>query len=241
MTQRAHILPALAVALAIVLLSSCSSRKKVPVSPEFQEITTSSNPVVREALTWLGTPYGYGCSERGKATDCSGMVWQVHRKFGIELPRNSSAQADKCRVIKQKEMAEGDLVFFNIHGSRISHVGIYVGDGQFIHASTRKGVIISRLSEPYYASRFHSARRVNKRRESERPEPTPIPVPTTIPEPVPLPEPLPAPLPAPVADTLRDTVPAPLPVILPDTLPPQPERVPDGSIDSEVRNAFAIF
>lgn len=133
--------------------------------PKEKKKDTNSNKrksVVKEAHKWLGTPYAYGGKER-KGTDCSGMVMRVFQDAaGIKLPRSSREQCDFCKKIKRKELAPADLVFFvsKAGGSRISHVGVYIGNGEFIHSSTSKGVIISSLDEKYYQRHYHAAGRV---------------------------------------------------------------------------------
>lgn len=109
--------------------------------------------IVEEALTWLGTPYRYAGSEKGKGTDCSGMVLKVYEDIaGIKLPRNSKMQADNCKKIKSKDVKPGDLAFFATGKDRntISHVGIMIDEVQFIHASSKKGVVISDVTTDYY-------------------------------------------------------------------------------------------
>ncbi len=118
--------------------------------------------IEREARSWLGTKYRYGGKERS-GTDCSGMVMVVFEKAAdVKLPRDSRSQQAWCKPLRRSELAKGDLVFFasKSGGSRVSHVGIYLGDGDFIHASSSRGVIISNLSQDYYARHFHSAGRV---------------------------------------------------------------------------------
>ena len=119
--------------------------------------------VLADAKTWLGTPYRYGAMSRG-ATDCSGFVGQVYRKHGVRLPRTSTEQSHVGAQVSRGELKEGDLVFFRTRGSgRVSHVGIYVGGGRFIHASSGGGQVqISSLGESYYSRRFAGARRVAK-------------------------------------------------------------------------------
>ncbi|NYE56542.1 C40 family peptidase [Carboxydothermus ferrireducens] len=117
--------------------------------------------VVKIALSYLGTPYQWGASS-GSAFDCSGFTAFVYRQVGINLPHNSLAQYEVGEKIDKSELSPGDLVFFKTQGSSvINHVGIYIGDGQFIHASSGKDrVIISSLREGYYASRYAGAVRV---------------------------------------------------------------------------------
>ncbi len=115
--------------------------------------------LVDEAMTWLGTPYRYGGKDYS-GTDCSGMTMQVYNKaLGIAIPRNSAEQQKYCKTIKKGALSPGDLVFFctGKNKSRVSHVGIYIGQGQFIHSSSSKGVIISNIDERYYTSNYHSS------------------------------------------------------------------------------------
>ena len=116
-----------------------------------------------ELKQWLGTPYKYAASEKGRGTDCSGMVMEVYKKvFGIKLERNSAKIFEKnCREIGRHRLKEADLVFFNNGKSnRITHVGIYLKDGYFVHASSSRGVIVSHLTEKYYTTHFQCAGRV---------------------------------------------------------------------------------
>ena len=124
-------------------------------------ITVSARKIVAEARKWLGTPYKYGGNSK-KGTDCSGMVMKVFESKGIKLPRDSRSQQQHCLAIDKSSLQPGDLVFFasSVGGSRISHVGIYVGDDKFIHSSTSRGVITSSMSEDYYRRHYHSSGRV---------------------------------------------------------------------------------
>lgn len=123
----------------------------------------STDDLVREAERWLGTPYRYGGSEKGVGTDCSGLTMEIYRRVaGIKIPRNSAEQQKFCRPIGRDKLSAGDLVFFSSAKGRggVSHVGIYVDEGVFVHASSSRGVIASNLSETYYDTHFHSAGRV---------------------------------------------------------------------------------
>ncbi len=109
---------------------------------------------------YLGVRYRYGGT--GVAgMDCSGFVSRVYADaLDVKLPRSSSAQAKVGVAVSKANLKFGDLVFFKIRRNRISHVGIYVGDGNFVHASTKLGVIVSSLSEPYYKRTYATARRL---------------------------------------------------------------------------------
>lgn len=117
--------------------------------------------LLKRALALLGTPYRWG----GTATngfDCSGLVGYVFKTaLGIELPRVSRDMANSGERIDRSALTAGDIVFFKVHGKRVDHVGIYVGNGQFLHApSTGKDVMVSRLDQGYWSGKFMEARRV---------------------------------------------------------------------------------
>lgn len=117
------------------------------------------NDVVAYAYGLLGKPYVWGAIGPN-AFDCSGFTAYVYRHFGISLPHYTGSQIGIGQAVSRTNLSPGDLVFFNTYGS-ISHVGIYIGGGSFIHAgNSRTGVIISSMSEGYYAARFAGARRV---------------------------------------------------------------------------------
>ena len=94
--------------------------------------------------------------------DCSGLIQMVMQKWGTLLPRTATSQFKKGRPVAKVDLQEGDLVFFqNTYKKGISHVGIFIGDGKFVHAANaKKGVIVTPLDTPYYAHRFAGARRL---------------------------------------------------------------------------------
>lgn len=115
------------------------------------------------AMTLRDIRYRRGGSEPSTGFDCSGFVRYVYKHaLGKELPPNSASQYLTGTQIDRSEMKTGDLVFFRIKGKRVSHVGIYLGEGRFIHApSTGKRISVSELKEGYWAKRFVGAKRPN--------------------------------------------------------------------------------
>lgn len=124
--------------------------------------------ILSYARRWLGFPYHYGGSSP-KGFDCSGFTAFVFRFFGYDLPRSSVEQSNIGREIIREELVAGDLLFFRtLSSTRINHVGLYLGDGQFIHASSGRGrVIISPLNEGYYNGRFVKAVRIISSQHAE--------------------------------------------------------------------------
>lgn len=115
-----------------------------------------------EVADWMGVPYRYaGNSKRG--TDCSGFTAQIYKKvYKKKLERSSDDQRDKdSRKVSRRNLQEGDLVFFSSGQSRkkVAHVGIYLKNNKFAHASTSKGVIVSNLDEDYYRRHWLSGGR----------------------------------------------------------------------------------
>lgn len=118
--------------------------------------------VVANAKKHLGTPYVWGGSTP-KGFDCSGFVQYVLKQSGISLPRTTTEQVKVGTAIAKSALQPGDLVFLqNTYRAGVSHVGIYIGDGKMIHASSSKGVTISDLSSSYYTKHYHSSRRILK-------------------------------------------------------------------------------
>lgn len=112
------------------------------------------------AQMWTGTPYVYG-GTGPSGFDCSGFVQYVFAQCGVELSRVVTTQLADGMIVPAAEMVPGDLVIFeNTYDYGPSHIGIYLGDDQFIHASSSRGVVVSDLTENYYAEHFLCARRV---------------------------------------------------------------------------------
>ncbi len=113
--------------------------------------------LARSALRFLGTPYVFGGTSTS-GFDCSGFVQHVFGMLGVGLPRTADAQYDAGKPAIGGPRT-GDLVFFDTYGG-VSHVGIYLGNGEFVHASSSHGVMVSKLSESYWASRYVGAKRI---------------------------------------------------------------------------------
>jgi murein DD-endopeptidase len=144
-------------ALAVLALAAgCRSRP-----PERVEVPAASpgEALAQEALAQLGSPYRYGGSTP-EGFDCSGLVLHVHDRAGIEVPRTAAQQFRAARPIDITELAPGDLVFFRTQRRKVDHVGIYVGQGQFVHAPrSERPVSLERLDADYYMPRFAGAGR----------------------------------------------------------------------------------
>jgi hypothetical protein len=115
------------------------------------------------ALGLLGSPYKPGGTDPAKGVDCSGFVRHVYKQTeDIDLPHNAKAISRNGETVAKEQLQPGDLVFFNTMRKPFSHVGIYAGDGKFVHASSSqtKRVMVSDMKDGYWSKRFDGARRV---------------------------------------------------------------------------------
>lgn len=119
---------------------------------------TTVRRVLQTAMRYVGVPYSFG-GTTPDGFDCSGYVRYVFAKSGIYLPRMADEQYDEGRAVSISRLQPGDAVFFSTYTSGVSHVGIYLGDGQFIHASSSRGVVIDLLLDGYWGQRYVGARR----------------------------------------------------------------------------------
>jgi cell wall-associated NlpC family hydrolase len=135
---------------------------KKPTTADAPAVANGQPAPVRRALGYLGARYRYGGSG-ARGFDCSGFTSYIYRQHGITLPHNSAAQYRVGKPVSRSELRPGDLVFFRTRGNRISHVGIYIGNGKFVHASSARGrVRIDTLTSGYYHQRYVGARRISK-------------------------------------------------------------------------------
>ena len=162
MLQRSLLYPLLL--LLILGGASCRSRKTVSTTHRTEKKELGDLPVQKslrkEVELWLGTPYRYGGNTR-KGVDCSGFVNAVYLSvYHIQLPRTSKDIYARCKKISRGDLREGDLVFFDYEGKGVSHVGLYLSNGQYVHASTSKGVVISDLDNAFSKKKYVGAGRI---------------------------------------------------------------------------------
>lgn len=140
-----------------LFLTACSTKIYYPDYPS----AVNKHAVIKAASAQLGSDYRYGGHSPMEGFDCSGLVYYSFLKAGIRLPRTAYGQYKRSRPVPKQHLKKGDLVFFRIYRSRVSHVGIYLGNKRFIHApSTGKSVSIAKLDDPYWQKRYIRAGRI---------------------------------------------------------------------------------
>ena len=165
----------LVVAASLLLLTGCkSSRSSVKrgsessaVKVELKDYTKGirdpmAKALVSEAQGWIGTRYLYGGDSKA-GTDCSGLVMRVYGNVcGLKLPRSTREQVRYCTKIARNKMRPGDLVFFGSDNDddKVSHVGLYIGEGRMIHASSSRGVMVSGFDSGYWGQRYFTGARI---------------------------------------------------------------------------------
>ncbi len=153
-----------------LLLTACShirSKPDIPVSrgpnPLHHHGEQAANDVLFRAIGLVGTPYRYGGNTPEGGFDCSGLVGYVFRDVaGVNLPRSSEeiSRID-AQDVRRGELASGDIVLFNHRGHTVTHVGIYVGEGRFVHAPNEGGTVrLDYLDGAYWTDHFSGAKRI---------------------------------------------------------------------------------
>lgn len=154
------------------LLSACSSTPTRSTASHdhglrtrgatIQDPSAGLEEISIEAMALVGTPYRYGGNTPDSGFDCSGLVrYVVQRAASVNLPRTAAEMGRRGTALERRDVASGDLVFFNTTGQANSHVGIYVGQNRFVHAPATGGTVrLEDMTKSYWASRYMGARRV---------------------------------------------------------------------------------
>ena len=157
------------ISVCLVLLSACSSAPHHgPANParnvsgarvDIGESDTIGQILNQQYKDWRYVKHRMGGTSR-KGVDCSGLVYQTYRtKFGVAMPRSTEQQSKMGQAVRKEQLKAGDLVFFKT-GVFTRHVGMYIDEGDFLHVSSSKGVMISNLDEKYWKRAYWKARRV---------------------------------------------------------------------------------
>lgn len=172
---------------ALFIVVSCTSHKKLATSSENKNTPEKHNTASETQLKkkystllnvdetkiesiklyalideWYGTPYKYGGSDKN-GIDCSNFVGVLYQEIYSKSLKGSSASIfNECVLVSKKELKEGDLVFFKIERNAISHMGMYLQNNKFVHATTKKGIMIDDLDEEYYKTYFYKAGRLKQ-------------------------------------------------------------------------------
>ena len=127
------------------------------------EVTMVGEQIVSYGKKFIGTPYVWGGTSLSGGVDCSGFTQGIYKEFDININRTSNMQALNGKPISKNELKSGDLIFFDTNGvnrGRISHVGVYAGNGEFIHSNSSKGISLAKLDNSYYKKNYVKSVRV---------------------------------------------------------------------------------
>ena len=143
--------------LAFLLVAGCASKPKI-ASPT--PVPKATDGLLSYALSLQGIPYRWGKSSPEDGFDCSGFVWHVYRQYGYTIPRTAAQIAYNLPEVATEDRRPGDILVFNYQDQAFAHVGLYLGNDSFIHASSGKAsVTVSNLDTPYWWGRFAGVRR----------------------------------------------------------------------------------
>ena len=149
----------LTIGVVLFAFSGCASTPVASTAPAKTIAADRGDAAAALAAKMVGTPYTYGGSSPS-GFDCSGLVQYSFRHAGVTLPHNTLQQRSASRLVKVSELRRGDLLFFDQEGKKNSHVGIYLGEGRFVHApSSGKSVRNDALSNPYWKKHLSEVRR----------------------------------------------------------------------------------
>jgi murein DD-endopeptidase len=144
-----------------LLFAACASQPPAGASLQPSGSASAAERAAGNAMKMVGRPYHFGGSTPSAGFDCSGLVLYSYKQAGLTLPHNTEKQRHSGRHIQKAELRRGDLIFFDQEGRKNSHVGIYLGNGRFVHApSSGKEVRTDRVDSPYWKKHFSEARRV---------------------------------------------------------------------------------
>ena len=132
------------------------------LSNNAQSSNVNKSAIINNGLKYQGTKYAWGGNDLKKGVDCSGLTQQLFKQQGIDLPRTAAEQAKTGKAVSYKEAQPGDLLFFNTLDNEkiVDHVGIYIGNGQMLHASSgKKQVTTTNVNDKYWQSRLTGVRR----------------------------------------------------------------------------------
>lgn len=142
------------IAATWLILNGCSTTPAYAPSSQYQAGGHGSD-ITSIAQSMIGVRYKYGGRSPKTGFDCSGLVYYSHLQAGKNIPRTSQAQYRASKPVPRDRLKQGDLVFFRIEPNKISHVGIYLGKGRFVHApSSGKKVTVGTMDNPYWKHRF---------------------------------------------------------------------------------------
>ena len=178
MAIKSVVIPVRCFLILALFLTGCHMRKKtaalkidkrdaiLELKSKYAEILqTDKERIANTSLyffidEWKGTPYKFaGKSKQG--IDCSGFISVLYKQiYFLELSGSSESIFHQCKALNKEELKEGDLVFFKIDSSKISHIGLYLQNNKFVHASTKAGVIINDMDEDYYKKRYFKSGRL---------------------------------------------------------------------------------